>query len=67
MDFDEGSRQITATDISLKELEAELITRPTKGEKISDEEFKKLREEKIKEREEEFGGRGGGRFRRFGG
>ena len=67
MDFDEGSRQITATDIQLKELQADLITRPSKGEKISEEDFDKLREEKLKEMEEEFGGRGGGRFRRFGG
>ncbi len=67
MDFDEGSRQITATDIELKTLEADVIVRPTKGEKITEEEFKTLREEKIKEMEEEFGGRAGGRFRRFGG
>ena len=67
MDFDEGSRQITATDIQLKALESDMITRPSEGEKITKEEFTKLREEKIKEMEEEFGGRGGGRFRRFGG
>ncbi len=68
MDFDSGTRQITATDISLKTLEEDQIILPTKGKKITKEEFDKMREEKIKEREEEFGGRpGGGRFRRFGG
>ena len=68
MDIDDGLRQITANDISLKELEAGLIVRPTKGKKVTDVEFRKLREEKTKEMEEEFGGRrGGGRFFRRGG
>ncbi len=63
MDFDAGLRQITAVDILLKELEKDVIVKPTKGKKVSEEEFDKIREEKIKEMEEEFGGRGGGRFR----
>jgi GLPGLI family protein len=67
MDFDEGSRQITAIDISLKTIEADAIVQPTEGKKVSDDEFKKIRAEKMKEREEEFGGQGRGRFRRFGG
>ncbi len=67
MDFDEGTRQITATDITLKELEEGMIAKPSKGKKVTEEEFNTMREEKIKEMEEEFGGRGGGRFRRFGG
>ena len=66
MDFDEGIRQITATNIELKALEDGAITKPSKGKKVTEEEFNTMREEKIKEREEEFGGRGG-RFRRFGG
>ncbi len=67
MDFDSGTRQITATDISLKALAQGQITRPTKGKKVTKDEFAEIREEKIKEMEEEFGGRpgGGGRFRRF--
>ena len=67
MDFDQGTRQITATDISLKEIEKALISRPSEGKVVTEEEFDKIRAEKIKEREEEFGGQGGGRFRRFGG
>lgn len=66
MDIDDGLRQITANDISLKELEQNLIVRPTKGKKVTDEEFTALREEKMKEMEEEFGDRrGGGRGRFF--
>ena len=66
MDFDDGIRQITAVDIVLKDLEKDLIVKPTKGKKVSEEEFDKIREEKIKEMEEEFGGRGGrGRFGGF--
>ena len=67
MDFDSGTRQITATDISLKALAEEQIIRPTKGKKVTRDEFTEIRDEKIKEMEEEFGGRpgGGGRFGRF--
>ena len=61
MDFDDGIRQITATDIALKELTSDVIVRPSKGKKVTKKEFDEMREEKIKEREEEFGGRGGGR------
>lgn len=61
LDIDDGSRQITATEISLKELEEGAIQKPTKGKKISETEFNKIREEKIKEREKEFGSRGGRR------
>ncbi len=67
MDFNEGARQITATDITLKELESGMIAKPTKGKKVTEDEFNTMREEKLKEMEEEFGGRRGGRFRRFGG
>jgi len=66
MDFDDGLRQITATDISLKALEADVITMPSDGKKVTEEEFKKMREEKLKEMEEEYGGKGGGRRFRIG-
>ena len=56
MDFDQGLRQITATDIVLDVLADDVIVRPTEGKKVTQEEFEKIREEKIKEREEEFGG-----------
>lgn len=64
MDFDDGIRQITATDISLKALAENQISLPSKGKEVSSEEFKKIRTEKMKEMQEEFGDRpGGGRFR----
>lgn len=65
LDFDSGLRQITATDISLQELEASMIVKPTKGKKVTQTEFTKIRDEKTKEMEEEFGGRGGGMRRMF--
>lgn len=65
LDFDSGIRQITATDISLKELEESKIVKPTKGKKVTQEEFTKIRTEKEKEMEEEFGGRRRGGFGRF--
>ena len=55
LDFDSGLRQITAMDISLKELEADQIVKPTKGKKVSQAEFKSIRDEKNKEMEAEFG------------
>ncbi len=61
MDFDGGTRQITAIDISLKALEPDVIVKPTDGKKITEEDFNKMREEKIKEMEEEYGGKGGRR------
>jgi len=66
MDINEGERTITATDIQLKELAAEAIKKPSKGEKVTTEEFRKIMEEKRKEMEAEFGGRPGGRLGRFG-
>lgn len=67
LDIDNGMRQITATNIDLKELEADAITRPEKGKKISKSDFDSMRQEKMKEMEEEYGGKGGGRWRMRGG
>jgi len=65
MDFDEGSRTITATDITLAEMDATLFVEPTEGKKITKEEFEVLREKKMEEMKEEYGGgRGGFRGRR---
>lgn len=61
IDFNDGLRTITAQTISLEPL-SEDITRPDKGKKVTKEEFEKLREEKMKEREQEFGGRGRGGY-----
>jgi GLPGLI family protein len=65
MDFDEGTRTITATNIELAEMDATLFKEPTEGKKISKDEFEKIREEKMKEMKQEYGGRGG-RFHRRG-
>ena len=65
MDFDDGLRQITATNIDLKDLSEDVIVKPSKGKKISQEEYEKIREEKVKEMEQEYGGRRG-RFGRRG-
>lgn len=59
VDEDNGTRVITATEIVLEDVEEGTISRPTEGKRISQEEFQKLREEKMQERAKEFGGRGG--------
>jgi GLPGLI family protein len=64
LDIDSGSRQITAMDISLKELDETTIVKPTKGKKVTQEEFAQIRSEKEKEMNEEFGDRRAG-FGRF--
>lgn len=58
MDFDDGNRTITAIEVVLQEIDQSLIIEPTKGKEISEEEFEKVREEKIKEMEQEWGGQG---------
>jgi len=66
MNINDGEREITATDIQLGEVDASLLIAPTEGEEVSQEEWIKLREEKMKEMEKEFGGKGrGGRGRFF--
>ncbi len=66
VDVDNGTRIITATDIQLKEIEEGIIKRPTEGKKMTQEEFQKLREEKMAERMKEFGGSGNRRVFRSG-
>jgi len=66
IDVDEGLTTITATDIQIKEIDPELMVKPTEGEQVTKEEFRKIRDEKMEERKQEFGGRGGGRTFRIG-
>ena len=54
LDFDDGKRTITATDIQLKQIEEGIIVKPTKGKQMSKEKFEKLRDEKTAEREAEW-------------
>lgn len=59
VDVNGGSRTITATNLDLRGLmDDEVIEAPTKGKKISSEEFKKVQKEKIKEMQELQGGSG---------
>jgi len=58
MDFDEGNRTITAVDIALSEIDKTLFVEPTEGEKVSKEEYEKIHDEKMKEMEQEWGGKG---------
>ncbi len=66
MDFNDGSRTITATDVQLGKIDRSLIVEPTEGKKISHEEFEILKEEKMKEMKEEYGGEGRRVFMRRG-
>jgi GLPGLI family protein len=62
VDINEGERSYTAQNINLEKLDMSLIQKPSKGQKVSREKFKKITEEKMKEMEAERGGRGGMRF-----
>ena len=59
IDIDDGSRTITATEIQLQALEEGVIVKPTKGKKVTQDEFDKIREEKMEEMKQENGGRQG--------
>ena len=51
---------IAAISVEMKAIEKEKIHKPTDGKKVTWEEFNKIREEKMKEMEEENGGSGNG-------
>jgi len=54
----EGQTSIVATNIELKKVDAKSIKAPKKGKKVTRAEFEKIREEKLKEMQEEYGGKG---------
>lgn len=58
LDINDGDRVITATEVILGEVDKAKLTAPTEGEEISEEEWIKLREEKMEEMRKEFGGKG---------
>lgn len=60
VNIDDGQNVITAKSIDLKPIDKKLLKKPKKGKKVTDEEFKKIVEEKMKEMGNE-GGQGGGR------
>ncbi len=64
VDIDQGQRTITATEINLKEIDSATIAEPTKGKKVTQEEFREIMHEKMKEMRAQNGGRGFGPPRR---
>ena len=57
VELNENERITVATDISFDALDEETISPPTKGKKVSKEEFEKIRDEKLKEMNAQKGGR----------
>ena len=58
LDRNDGEMVVVATSVELKEIEKKTLKAPKKGKKVSQEEFQKIQDEKMKEMEEEFGGSG---------
>lgn len=58
VESEEGKRTITATNVELKDVDASDIKAPKKGKQVSNEEFKTIMEEKMKEMKEMKGGNG---------
>ncbi len=56
--MNEGKRTITATKVDLENVDATKIVKPKKGKKVTNEQFKKIVEEKQKEMAEIYGGKG---------
>jgi GLPGLI family protein len=55
-----GNRTIVASNVELKKLDKGAIEKPTKGKEVTQEEFDKIEEEKMKEMDMETGGSGKG-------
>ncbi len=61
VDINDGRRTIKAMEVDLRVLsDAEVITVPQKGKKVTRKQFEKIRDEKLEEMREMNGGRGGG-------
>lgn len=60
IDMNSGKHIITANKVELKKIDENVIIEPSKGKKVSQEEFSKIEAKKRKEMEEMNGGRGGG-------
>lgn len=54
--LNDGEMEIKATKVELTEVNDKEITKPKKGKKVSEEEFVKIQEEKMKEMEMQHGG-----------
>ena len=55
LDRNDGEMIVVATSIELKEIDEKSVKAPKKGKKVTQEEFKKIQDEKMKEMNEEFG------------
>jgi len=53
--IDDGKYEIKATEVDLKSLDYTAITPPSEGKKVTQKEFDKINEEKMKEMEEMYG------------
>jgi GLPGLI family protein len=58
--IDGSARTMVASKVELKALPKDAIEKPTKGKAVTQEEFDKIEQEKMKEMQEEMGGSGGG-------
>lgn len=67
VNVDNGRQVTVATEVTLKEIAAADLERPSSGKKVTQEEFEKIRTEKMKEMREQRGGQGRGGRGRFGG
>lgn len=65
LELNEGNSTILCTEVVLNPKDKATIKEPTKGEKVTKKEYRKILTEKIEEMRERFGGRRGGRGRRF--
>lgn len=59
INVNDGEKEITATDIQLGVIDNSTLIAPTEGEEVTQEEWTKIREEKMKEMKKEYGGKGG--------
>ncbi len=60
MSIDNGNRTAVAVKVDLKPVASESLEKPSKGKEVTEAEFNKIREEKMKEMGMETGGSGGG-------
>ncbi len=58
--YDDGKRVIRMEEISFEEPDTEVFVMPTKGKKVTEEEFRAIQKEKMEEMRKEMGGRPGG-------
>ena len=58
VNIDNGKTEIKATEVILEEINNDKLQKPSKGDKVSADEFEQIVEKKMKEMEAEYGGEG---------